>query len=153
MSVAINKDTKSLTINDMFKQLKSLEKSQDDKIILLTQLIKSNQCDNETFDDLYKDINDDIDKMNIYEKEIIDRNNQTVNFQGEDYKTISLLKLKQTLMLRAEFSEKLVSTISQQENSAFITNSLSEFKKARENRELIDQINKLITQFNNTIKG
>ena len=153
MSVAINKDTKSLTINDMFKQLKSLEKSQDDKIILLTQLIKSNQCDNETFDDLYKDINDDIDKMNIYEKEIIDRNNQTVNFQGEDYKIISLLKLKQTLMLRAEFSEKLVSTISQQENSAFITNSLSEFKKARENRELIDQINMLITQFNNTIKG
>jgi wyosine [tRNA(Phe)-imidazoG37] synthetase (radical SAM superfamily) len=153
MSVCINKDTKSLTINDMFKQLKSLEKSQDDKIILLTQLIKSNQCDSETFEDLYKDINDDIDKMNIYEKEIIDRNNQTVNFQGEDYKIISLLKLKQTLMLRAEFSEKLVSTISQQENSAFITNSLSEFKKARENRELIDQINKLITQFNNTIKG
>ena len=153
MSVAINKDTKSLTINDMFKQLKSLEKSQDDKIILLTQLIKSNQCDNETFDDLYKDINDDIDKMNIYEKEIIDRNNQTVNFQGEDYKIISLLKLKQTILLRTEFSEKLVTTISQQENSPFITNSLSEFKKARENRELIDQINKLITQFNNTIKG
>lgn len=150
MSKAINALTAGLTINDMLKDMQRLSKAHIDKLTLLTQLIKSNQCDEDTMKELSEDIESDINMMANLDKEVIDRNNQIVSFQGNDYKIIQLLKMKQNLDLKRNVSDKLVSTISQVENSIFINNSLHEFKKVKEYQKTIDEINKIITQFNNT---
>ena len=150
MSKAINVATVGLTINDMLKDMQRLNKSHIDKLTLLTQLIKSNQCEAITMKELSEDIESDINMIATFDKEVIDRNNQIVSFQGNDYKIIQLLKMKQNLELKRNVSDKLVSTISQVENSIFITDSLHEFKKVKEYQKTIDEINKIITQFNNT---
>lgn len=150
MSKAINVATVGLTINDMLKDMQRLNKSHIDKLTLLTQLIKSNQCEAITMKELSEDIESDINMIATLDKEVIDRNNQIVSFQGNDYKIIQLLKMKQNLELKRNVSDKLVSTISQVENSIFITDSLHEFKKVKEYQKTIDEINKIITQFNNT---
>lgn len=150
MSKAINVVTAGLTINDMLKDMQRLNKSHIDKLTLLTQLIKSNQCEAITMKELSEDIESDINMIATLDKEVIDRNNQIVSFQGNDYKIIQLLKMKQNLELKRNVSDKLVSTISQVENSLFITDSLHEFKKVKEYQKTIDEINKIITQFNNT---
>ena len=150
MSKAINVVTAGLTINDMLKDMQRLNKSHIDKLTLLTQLIKSNQCEAITMKELSEDIESDINMIATLDKEVIDRNNQIVSFQGNDYKIIQLLKMKQNLELKRNVSDKLVSTISQVENSIFITDSLHEFKKVKEYQKTIDEINKIITQFNNT---
>lgn len=150
MSKAVNEVTASMTINDILNDIQSLNKSHIDKLTLLTQLIKSNQCDDNTMSELSNDIELDINRILILDKEVIDRNNQTVVFQEKEYKIIQLLKLKQNLILKLNVSNKLVSTISSMENSLFINNSLQEFKKAKEYQKTIDDITKIITQFNNT---
>lgn len=150
MSKAVNEVTASMTINDILNDIQSLNKSHIDKLTLLTQLIKSNQCDDNTMSELSNDIELDINRILILDKEVIDRNNQTVVFQEKEYKIIQLLKLKQNLILKLNVSNKLVSTISSMENSLFINNSLQEFKKAKEYQKTIDEITKIITQFNNT---
>ena len=150
MSKAVNEATASMTINDILNDIQSLNKSHIDKLTLLTQLIKSNQCDDNTMSELSNDIELDINRILILDKEVIDRNNQIVVFQEKEYKIIQLLKLKQNLILKLNVSNKLVSTISSMENSMFINNSLQEFKKAKEYQKTIDEITKIITQFNNT---
>ena len=150
MSKAVNEATASMTINDILNDIKSLNKSHIDKLTLLTQLIKSNQCDDNAMSELSNDIELDINRILILDKEVIDRNNQMVVFQEKEYKIIQLLKLKQNLILKLNVSNKLVSTISSMENSMFINNSLQEFKKAKEYQKTIDEITKIITQFNNT---
>ena len=150
MSKAVNEATASMTINDILNDIQSLNKSHIDKLTLLTQLIKSNQCDDNTMSELSNDIELDINRILIVDKEVIDRNNQIVVFQEKEYKIIQLLKLKQNLILKLNVSNKLVSTISSMENSMFINNSLQEFKKAKEYQKTIDEITKIITQFNNT---
>ena len=150
MSKAVNEATASMTINDILNDIQSLNKSHIDKLTLLTQLIKSNQCDDNTMSELSNDIELDINRILILDKEVIDRNNQMVVFQEKEYKIIQLLKLKQNLILKLNVSNKLVSTISSMENSMFINNSLQEFKKAKEYQKTIDEITKIITQFNNT---
>ena len=150
MSKAVNEATASMTINDILNDIQSLNKSHIDKLTLLTQLIKSNQCDDNAMSELSNDIELDITRILILDKEVIDRNNQTVVFQEKEYKIIQLLKLKQNLILKLNVSNKLVSTISSMENSMFINNSLQEFKKAKEYQKTIDDITKIITQFNNT---
>lgn len=150
MSKAVNEATASMTINDILNDIQSLNKSHIDKLTLLTQLIKSNQCDDNAMSELSNDIELDITRILILDKEVIDRNNQIVVFQEKEYKIIQLLKLKQNLILKLNVSNKLVSTISSMENSMFINNSLQEFKKAKEYQKTIDDITKIITQFNNT---
>ena len=150
MSKAVNEATASMTINDILNDIQSLNKSHIDKLTLLTQLIKSNQCDDNAMSELSNDIELDINRILILDKEVIDRNNQMVVFQEKEYKIIQLLKLKQNLILKLNVSNKLVSTISSMENSMFINNSLQEFKKAKEYQKTIDEITKIITQFNNT---
>lgn len=150
MSKAVNEATASMTINDILNDIQSLNKSHIDKLTLLTQLIKSNQCDDNAMSELSNDIESDINRILILDKEVIDRNNQIVVFQEKEYKIIQLLKLKQNLILKLNVSNKLVSTISSMENSMFINNSLQEFKKAKEYQKTIDEITKIITQFNNT---
>lgn len=150
MSKAVNEATASMTINDILNDIQSLNKSHIDKLTLLTQLIKSNQCDDNAMSELSNDIELDINRILILDKEVIDRNNQIVVFQEKEYKIIQLLKLKQNLILKLNVSNKLVSTISSMENSMFINNSLQEFKKAKEYQKTIDEITKIITQFNNT---
>ena len=150
MSKAVNEATASMTINDILNDIQSLNKSHIDKLTLLTQLIKSNQCVDNTMSELSNDIELDINRILILDKEVIDRNNQMVVFQEKEYKIIQLLKLKQNLILKLNVSNKLVSTISSMENSMFINNSLQEFKKAKEYQKTIDEITKIITQFNNT---
>lgn len=150
MSKAVNEATASMTINDILNDIQSLNKSHIDKLTLLTQLIKSNQCDDNAMSELSNDIELDINRILILDKEVIDRNNQMVVFQEKEYKIIQLLKLKQNLILKLNVSNKLVSTISSMENSMFINNSLQEFKKAKEYQKTIDDITKIITQFNNT---
>ena len=150
MSKAINKQTSLLTINDMLKEIQVLTKSHADKLTLLTQLIKSNQCDESTLIELDTDITKDIEKIALLDLEIIDRNNQIVIFKDKEYKIIQLLKLKQNLVLKLNVSDKLVATISKVENSILIANSLQEFKKVKDYQKTIDEINKIITHFNNT---
>ena len=113
-------------------------------------LIKNNQCQENTFNDLKQEIDTDIDNLAALDNEIIRRNNTILKFNGKDYSVIQLIKLKANKNIQLDINNKIVSTISDGLGNELIDKSLTAFKNVRDLQSEINSLTKIIQIFNNT---
>jgi len=149
MSVYVNSETKNYSISDLLKKIQDIKTDNRDKNSLLSNIIKTDQCSEQDFQELVQDIEKDLGLLEIYETEIINRNYQTVVFDNKTYKIIELIKYKMVLGLKLDLSNIIINASSKVDNNVMIKHSLDEFKKSRNYQDQILQINKILSQFNN----
>jgi len=149
MSVYVNSETKNYSISDLLKKIQDIKTDNRDKNSLLSNIIKTDQCSEQDFQELVQNIEKDLGLLEIYETEIINRNYQTVVFDNKTYKIIELIKYKMVLGLKLDLSNIIINASSKVDNNVMIKHSLDEFKKSRNYQDQILQINKILSQFNN----
>lgn len=148
--MSITQDMLDMSSDDILQAIKQINVQRNDKLSLLVMLIKNNQCQENTFNDLKQEIDTDIDNLAALDNEIIRRNNTILKFNGKDYSVIQLIKLKANKNIQLDINNKIVSTISDGLGNELIDKSLTAFKNVRDLQSEINSLTKIIQTFNNT---
>lgn len=148
--MSITQDMLDMSSDDILQAIKQINVQRNDKLSLLVMLIKNNQCQENTFNDLKQEIDTDIDNLAALDNEIIRRNNTILKFNGNDYSVIQLIKLKANKNIQLDINNKIVSTISDGLGNELIDKSLTAFKNVRDLQSEINSLTKIIQIFNNT---
>ncbi len=148
--MSITQDMLDMSSDDILQAIKQINVQRNDKLSLLVMLIKNNQCQENTFNDLKQEIDTDIDNLAALDNEIIRRNNTILKFNGKDYSVIQLIKLKANKNIQLDINNKIVSTISDGLGNELIDKSLTAFKNVRDLQSEINSLTKIIQIFNNT---
>lgn len=148
MSITFN--MLEMSSDDILQAIKQINIQRNDKLSLLVMLIKNQQCQPNTFDDLTKEIELDIKNLAALDEEIIRRNNTVLKFNNMNYTVIQLLKLKANKIIELDFNNKIVSTISESTGNELIDKSLLAFRNVKVLQSDISTLTKTIQTFNNT---
>ena len=148
--MSITQDMLDMSSDDILQAIKQINVQRNDKLSLLVMLIKNNQCQENTFNDLKQEIDTDIDNLAALDNEIIRRNNTILKFNNKDYSVIQLIKLKANKNIQLDINNKIVSTISDGLGNELIDKSLTAFKNVRDLQSEINSLTKIIQTFNNT---
>ena len=149
MSVAVNQDTKQFSISELLVKIQKLKQDHIDKLGLLSNLMRSNQCSDLDFDELKNELDNDIELLQTYEFEVVNRNYQTVEFNHKDIKVIELIKLKKMLSMKMVIANTIINASAALDSKHIINFSLAEFKKNKSYQDEISKINLVLSNFNN----